>query len=302
MKRRRLLALTAPLPFAGGRTRAQAGAPRLLAQAALRDTAGYLSIVAAVDGVACSFLLDTGADAGLLAPPLAERLGLPRPRGARARFFGMGEVAVEAPVAIVRTLALDPRFVLRDVPVPLGTLPAAPAIDPPVAGLIGGDLLSRFAVEIDVAGGTLRLFEPLLPSSGPASGVPPWTGRFSTLPLRRLGNRVAVAVRLDGRPLLALLDTGARSRIVSVRAAAVAPDVLAGEVGGLFSGVEGGESVYHWHRFRDLAVGDEVARAPVLTVAPLAGDADMLLGSDWFAGHQVWLSYSTGYAFVRPVA
>ena len=53
MKRRLLLASGASFPFAAGRTRAQSGAPRLLAQAGLRDTAGYLSIVAAVDGVAC---------------------------------------------------------------------------------------------------------------------------------------------------------------------------------------------------------------------------------------------------------
>ena len=66
-----------------------------------------------------------------------------------------------------------------------------------------------------------------------------------------------MAAALDGRAVTALLDTGARSRIVSTAAAQVPPGLLAGEPGGLTSGIEGRESVYHWHRFRSLAVGGE---------------------------------------------
>lgn len=277
-------------------------APRLLASTALRNTDGFLSIVAAVDDRRCSFLLDTGADAGLLAPRVATQLALPHPTWARARVSGTGGRARDAAVVTMPTLAIGDTLLLRQVPVPVGVLPSWPAIEPPVVGLIGGDVLRQFAVEIDVAGGTLRLFEPAPDAGGPARCNPPWTGRFATLPFRWLGNRVVVAAALDGRPVTALLDTGARSRIVSLAAAHVPPDVLGGEPGGFTSGVEGRESVYHWHRFGSLTVGGERVAGPVLTVAPLAEDVDLLLGADWFATHVVWFSYSTGFVFVRPAA
>ena len=301
MKRRLLLGAAAAAGFGLRPARTADCTPRLLATARLRNTDGFLSIVAGVDGVPLSFLLDTGADAGLLSPTVARRLALPHATFARAHVSGTGGDGRDAPVMRMEALVIGGTLLLRDVPVPLGELPSLPRITPPVAGLIGGDLLRQFAVEIDVAGGTLRLFAPQAAGAGPARCNPPWTGAFAALPFRWLGNRVVVDVRLDGRKLSALLDTGARSRIVSTRAAGVAPALLGGEPGGLTSGVDGRESVYHWHRFRSLTVGDERAAAPVLTVAALAEDVDMLLGADWFATHVVWLSYSTGTAFVRPV-
>ena len=277
-------------------------ARRLLAATPLRNTEGFLSIVAAVNDEKFSFLLDTGADAGLLAPGIAARLALPHPTWARAHVSGTGGPGRDAPVVTMATLAIGDTLLLRDVPVPVGELPSWPAIEPPVAGLIGGDLLRQFAVEIDVAAGTLRLFAPAAASGGPARCNPPWTGGFATLPCRWLGNRVVVEAELDGRPVTALLDTGARSRIGSIAAARVAPEVLGGEPGGLTSGVDGRESVYHWHRFGALTVGGERVAGPVLTVASLAEEVDMLLGADWFATHVVWLSYSTGFVFVAPAS
>lgn len=300
MKRRVLLAASGAACLGLRPAHTADAASRLLARTALRDTDGFLSIVAAIDGEAFSFLLDTGADAGLLAPRVAARLALPHPGWARAHVAGTGGQAADAPVVTLATLAIGDTLLLRDVPVPVGRLPAWPAIEPPVAGLIGGDVLRQFGVEIDVPGGTLGLFAPAAAAGGPARGNPAWSGAFATLPCRALGNRLVVDALLDGRRVSALVDTGARSRIVSVRAAEVPPGLLAGEPGGLTSGVEGRESVYHWHRFRSLVIGGERAVDPVLTVAPLAEDVDMLLGADWFATHVVWLSYSTGFVFVRP--
>ncbi len=299
MKRRALLASGGAAALGLRPAHTADCAPRLLAATALRNTDGFLSIVAAVDGEPLSFLLDTGADAGLLAPRVAARLALPLAAGARAHVTGTGGQGRDAPVVTMPRLTIGDTLLLRRVPVPVGALPSWPQITPPVAGLIGGDLLRQFAVEIDVARGTLRLFAPAAGLGGPARCNPPWTGDYATLPFRGLGNRVVVAAELDGRPVSVLLDTGARSRIVSTAAARVAPAVLGGEPGGLTSGVDGRESIYHWHRFRTLDIGGERVTAPVLTVAPLAEDVDMLLGADWFATHVVWLSYSTGFVFVR---
>ncbi len=59
------------------------------------------------------------------------------------------------------------------------------------------------------------------------------------------------------------------------------------------------EQPYHWHRFETLAIADEVERLPVLKVAPLAGGYDMLLGTDWLAHREVWVSYATRQLFWR---
>lgn len=303
-----LLVLALACGGAAGPARAGGCAIRLLASLPLRDTAGFLSIVATVDGTPASFLVDTGADAGLLAPGTVGRLGLPLAPGATATLRGTGGHAGEVPIALVRALGLGGGLVLRGVPMPIGTLPALPRIAPPVAGLLGGDLLRHFSVEFDVGGAALRLWDGPAPGSGPCGGVPPpdtWRGPVSTIPLVFRGNRVVLQARLDGRPIVALLDSGARSRIVSRRAAlaaGVAERTLDTEPGGIASGVDGHDRVYHWHRFAALEIGNERSAAPVLTVAPLDEDVDLLLGADWFARHRVWISYATATLFVEPVA
>ena len=117
--------------------------------------------------------------------------------------------------------------------------------------------------------------------------------------------RLSLTARLNGRPVSALLDTGARSHVVSDTAAlraGVTQAQLAADPGGITSGVDLREQVYHWHRFASLTVGRDTTRSPVLTVAPLSEPFDMLLGSDWFAGREVWVSYATRQVFFRPPA
>ncbi len=188
---------------------------------------------------------------------------------------------------------------LTDLRFPVGALPASPGITPPVEGLIGGDVLSHFEVEMNVPGGWMRLYEGK-GLSGLCRDLPPW----ERVTLTRGGHRVELAATLNGYSVTALLDSGARSRIVARQAAlsaGVDPAALDAEPGGITSGIGGRDEVYHWHRFRTLAVGSETERGPVLTVTPLGDAADMLLGADWFAQHLVWISYGTSLMFAQPV-
>ena len=275
---------------------------RLVAEVPLRDTDGFLSVEAAVGGAPASMLVDTGSDAGLLSAAAARTGRLPVERRRMAVVSGTGGGSLRIPVATA-SLGLG-GLLVRNVAFPLGALPALPRIAPPVQGLIGGDLLSGFEVEFDVAGGVLRLYQ----ASGLSSlcrDLPPWSGVFDTVALTRAGDRMVVPAVLDGRPIEALLDSGARSRIVARRAALAAgvdAAVLDGEAGGLTSGIDGHEVVYHWHRFRRLQIGEEIAPGPMLTVTPLEGPFEMLLGADWFERHLVWVSYGTGRLFFRPAA
>ncbi len=273
---------------------------RLMADLALRDIDGFLSVEAVLADRPVSLLVDTGSDAGFLSPGAAR--GLRTERAHPAELSGTGGRGRNVPVATA-SLALG-NLRLDGVPFPLGDLPSMPRIVPAVVGLIGGDLLSHFEVEIDVSRGMLRLYEAD-GLSRLCRDLPPWPGRTDTVPLTRVGNRMLLAAMLDGRNLKALLDSGARSRIVS-RSAALAsgadPGTLDAEPGGITSGIDGHETLYHWHRFGTLSIGNETVHGQTLTVTTLRDQADMLLGADWFARHRVWISYGTSLLFTQPVA
>jgi len=184
---------------------------------------------------------------------------------------------------------------------PVGVLPALPIVDPPVAGLVGGDLLSRFDVEFDLPAQRIR-FWSVTRRSVACAGPPAWTGPHDAIAAEREGVRLVLPGRLDGQPIRALLDSGARSRILSDRAAArvgVGPAILGADPGGITAGLDLREIPYHWHRFRRLVIGGQVEERPVLTVSPLAESVDLLLGSDWLAPRDVWVSYATDTVFIR---
>ncbi|MBO0712445.1 MAG: retropepsin-like domain-containing protein, partial [Acetobacteraceae bacterium] len=168
-----------------------------------------------------------------------------------------------------------------------------PRIDPPVAGLLGADVLAGFDVEIDGPGKRLALHEP------GAGCVPPWPSE--SVPLRRTGDRLSVTARLDGRPVEALIDTGSLSVVLDIEAAlgfGVGRAALARDPGGISGGVDMREATYHWHRFASLAVGPVVTRNPVMTVTGIGEQAPMLLGASWFAPRRVWLSFATRRMFI----
>jgi len=282
--RRSLLAAFATVcsaPIRIPRSRAASGG--LLAELKLRDDAGYLSVPASFNGAPVSLLVDTGAEGGLVTPDIVRALGLPRDP-TQSTFVQGSRGGRPVPNVLIQQFALD-HLVLGTLSVPVGALPGAPSISPPVAGLLGANVLSHFAVEMDVRGGFLKFWQP-----GAAVGF-----AGMSLPLIRDGDRLKVPVTLDGTQFLALLDSGARSRVVAEHTAqrlGIDAERLAVDPGGVTSGVDLRRSIYHWHRFSTFQVGGQHERNPVLTVAPLPPDIDMLLGADWFAAHRVWIDYT----------
>ena len=278
------------------------GACRLhrVASVPLRDDGGFLSIPASIGGQPVRLMIDTGSDAGLITPRAARDLGLASDPNAHVRLLGTGGIGRSTAVARVRGLTIG-GLRLDDVPMPVGELPAAPRLDPPVAGFLGGDVLSRFDLEIDIPHSALSLYQVDLPSLACAE-PPAWNPPFETIALVAHGVRLSLTATLDGHPIGALLDTGARSRVLS-RAAAqhlgVSPDRLAADPGGITSGVDMREQSYSWHRFRALTIGRDTSRSPILTVAPLHEPFDLLLGTDWLAQREVWISYATSQLFLR---
>lgn len=279
---------------------AQSCQRRAVATALLRDDDGFINMPVGIGGRAASMLIDTGSDAGLFTELGADRLRLARDSSQRTVMQGTGGTGRTVPNVFYPDLIIG-ALRLQGGSMPVGGLPGMPVVTPPVAGLIGADVLAQFDVEFDLPQRRI-VFWQIRSLSLLCSPPPVWEGVFDTIPLERHGNRLTVAAKLDGSTITALVDSGARSRILSRRAAArlgVDADRLDGDPGGITAGVDMHETSYHWHRFKTLTIGGETQKRPVLTVAPLDEQADLLLGADWFATHDVWISYSTNQMFVR---
>lgn len=279
-----------------------------VAEVPLYNTELFLNVPVTVDGQRVAFLLDTGSEGSLITPEGEARLQLPADdqhvtfmRGASGR----GALSRNLRVSSLRVGGLD----LGARSVPMGALPGLPAVTvPPVVGLMGVDMWRGLDLELNVKGGHAVFWSQGVACSG---DVPPWpAGSFRSIPAREIGGRLAIAVRLNGVEGVALLDSGARSTIVSGRFArkvGVSAAMLAADKGGVASGVDLNARRYVWHQFRKLEIGgddaDGVALAsanPVLTVSDIHDEADMLLGAEWLTTHDVWLAYRQGRIFVRP--
>jgi len=263
-----------------------------LAEAALRQTLGFLSVPASIRGVAVSLLLDTGAESGLITEEAAKRLALPADPTRFTRVEGTGGAGAVLPHVLLDQLTLG-GLALAPQSLPVGPLPAIPRIDPQVAGLLGADVLAGFEVEIDGPGNRFALYEP------GAGCVPPWP--YESVPLHRTGDRLSLTAHLDGRPVEALIDTGSLSIVLDTEAAArlgVSRAALARDPGGISGGVDMREVTYHWHHFASLAIGSVMIGNPVVTVTGVGRETPMLLGASWFASRRVRLSFATGRMFI----
>ncbi|TPW35185.1 hypothetical protein E3203_06905 [Oecophyllibacter saccharovorans] len=296
-----------------------------VARLPLRLTGYSLTTPALLDGGPLSMIVDTGSQGGLLTPEAAMRFHLVPDPQARVVIAGPDGRGHEVPVMLVPSLQLE-HLRLTDVGFPLGNLPGVPKIRPPVQGLLGMNVLGIFDVELDLPHHQLNLWD-VRRGSAICPSPPPWPGRvgagWTELPARVSGGRFFIPFTLDGRRGVALLDSGARSHILSrgfAHRLGVSADVLARDPGGVSGGVNTASTtneaadparalneanVYRWHRFHRLSVAGQTRLDPVLTVAPLHDQADLLLGADWFATHRVWLSTDTpngeGRIYVQDV-
>ncbi|NHN88043.1 hypothetical protein GOB81_05295 [Acetobacter sp. LMG 1627] len=275
--------------------------------APLRNDLGFLSAPVTVADRTVSFIVDTGSEGSLISPWLARFLNLPQDPHAFTHVSGTGGSGGVVPNVIVPSLRVG-NAGFGPVSMPLGFLPSRPNINPPVEGLLGGDVLAHDVLEIDAPHGRLAMWAS--PSKTPDSCTltPPDepAREWDELQGEETGHRIVLKVRLDGHELTALLDSGARSRILSRRAAkaiGVTDSQLDVDPGGTTAGVDGRETVYRWHHFHTLTIGRETETNPVLTVAPISEQGvDMLLGSDWFATHHVWLFYRQGRIFAAKIS
>lgn len=297
-----LLALVLLMPLAAARPVLAASSCEAtrVATAPVTVVGGRMLLDVMVDGRPATFQLDTGASLSLVTPEAVRRLDLPRDRWIASTVGGIGGIerrsVADADTIVLRGVELRQREPRQGAILAVATLAAPRAGGRVIDGLLGRDLLGAFDVELDLAGATLTLWH-----MGDCAGrFLPWTGPYNAIgALPAYGEALVIPVRANGVPLRALPDTGATETLLTV-SGMVRLGLAPGGPEGVASGVGGRSRPIFPLRLSTLEVGKETRHdVPVLgsalRVHPIV---DMLLGSDWFAAHRVWLSYATRQVFV----
>lgn len=245
------------------------------------------------------FILDSGAFYSTISRATAAEFGLKvqaLPPYFRLRGVG-GDASAGSTVA--------ENFSLGGVTIPKVSFVVGGS-DTGTAGLLGQNILGLADVEYDLPHGAVRLMK----TSGCAkTSLAYWAGGrpFTMLPLERQETgpfkpHTIGTVVLNGKNVRAAFDTGAERSMLTLAAAKrlgvtpTSPGVVAAGVG---SGL-GSRLVPSWiATFDTIDIGGEAIRHPKIHIADVAfGDADMLIGADFFLTHRVFVSNATHAMYV----
>ena len=257
-----------------------------------------------VNDIPATFVLDTGAQRSVVTREAVKRLDLALDEWVGTTMQGVGGVERHRN-ANPRTLTLggvklERRTMTRDTSFTVATLPRTSLGGRPIDGLLGRDFLSVFDLDIDVPGRMLRLYGV----TDCTGRFLPWPGPYRSVPVSiPAENALVVPVTLDGRPLRALLDTGASQTLVAAPGLArlgVTEAALALDRADKVTGAGPRTVGMARHQFDSLRIGDETIARPVLWAAPirLTPIVDMVLGFDWLEQKRVWISFASHQVFV----
>ncbi len=176
---------------------------------------GHLMVTVAVNDIAATFILDTGADRTLMGEDVVRRLGVERDSWVASTVRGLAGIE-ERPNALPRSLRLGTTVLRRrtltgDTSVTVGPLPVNEIAGRPIAGLLGRDFLSPFDLDLDLPEHRMTLYDV----QGCDARFLPWTAPYAAIPATTpMGAALVVPVLVDGRPLRALIDSGASASLI----------------------------------------------------------------------------------------
>jgi tetratricopeptide (TPR) repeat protein/predicted aspartyl protease len=249
-----------------------------------------------INGVDARFMVDTGSFFDFISPAAAAQFNLPLSYAPPYYYVeGVGgsfvpRIATAKTFTVAGITAHDAQFLVGDNDLQGG-----------IAGLLGQNLFRIMDIEYDFADGVLRFVKPqhcgheelaYWATTQPIGEVDlHWTSQRQP---NLMGN-----ASVDGHDIEVLFDTGSPRTILSLRAArraGITPESAGVTPAGLTSGLGrnlvkvwsapvgkfeiGGESIEHTR----VLIGD-------IGLPPELG-ADMLLGSDFFLAHHVYVAYS----------
>jgi hypothetical protein len=271
----------------------------------LQAMAAGITVPVQINGIGATFILDTGAERSVVTEAAVQRLGLARDQWVGTTMGGVGGVD-RRPNADPRSLSLGGvplvrRTLNHDHSLTVGVLPGVGGQNAAVVdGLLGRDYLALFDLDLDLPARRLTLYQV----AACAGRFLPWPDKYASIPVTiPPGEAIILAVTVDGRPLRALLDSGATASLLT------APGMyklgldqanLSADPSAQISGLGPRAVTVHRHRFGTLTVGNQTIASPFLWVEPYrpVPIVDMLLGADWLAGRRIWISFTTKQLFL----
>jgi predicted aspartyl protease len=278
-----------------------------VAELPLTLTSEKLLVNVSLNGSPEIMALDTGAGITVVSTEAAGRLNIPHDFDHHADIGGVGGADSALFIGLVDTLDLD-GLRLTHQALPIVDLPMRDGAGHPVAGFLGADILSRFDVDLDIAGGRLGLWQ----ETGCDTAPPPWDPNADALPIDLdEGHHILVPLRVDGVNLTAVLDTGAGGLDLTLRAgmrAGATDDALDADPVIHGTGVNNRGWTGHMHRFHSVIFGGRTISEVWTALVPSSDISrnNALIGSDGLVGMRVlrdmhlWISYRTKSLYVAP--
>lgn len=238
----------------------------------------------AINSARVGVLLDTGASVSLIQRSVAARLRLPLSKVEGTAL----EAALVQELRIGKTARQDWRVLVSD----------EHDFGDDIAVIIGDDFFQQADVEFDLRNNAVRLYQARDCAGAPLAY---WSRQALEVPIEA-GEKIKLAVAINGKPVRALLDSSApRSLMTHTQAAGlgITPQSAGAAAAGCARGFNG-RLVDSWSApFESFAIGAETIRNPTLRFADLwqdAGDAEtlpqMLLGADFLGSHRVLVARS----------
>jgi clan AA aspartic protease (TIGR02281 family) len=277
-----------------------------IAEWPVRIEHGHLITDGTINGKAIAVLLDTGAMRTMIPRAAAARLDLTRKGTLGGKMYGVGGES------IVDTTIVDEfrvgQFARKDLP-----MFVTGEHDLGADVLLGEDFYRQFDVEFDLAAEMVRLYRP---ENCATSLLAYWAGaNVGMVEFDRIHDsrpEIVLTVEINGRPIKALLDSGAPGSLLDKGEAArvgVTPETPGVVAGPVQYGLGGG-SVPSWvGSFASFTIGNETIRDTEIVFADvfkgvaiksigsnipvkLEGLPSMLLGYDFLRSHRVLIAHS----------
>ncbi|TWB41779.1 retroviral-like aspartic protease family protein [Nitrospirillum pindoramense] len=262
----------------------------------------------AVNGHPVYFLVDTGSALSMILRSKAEELDLPSFSGRNGTLVGVGGRS-DIQGTRIKTFTLGKQTV-TDMPLKLAGERRIGRED--VVGLLGEDVFRKFDVEIDLAHNIINLYQP---RGCDSAFLGFWAENAMTADFRPVdwqAPSIVLDVTVGGKPVRAILDSGATHSVLSLEAASragVTPDTPGVVMGEKSEGI-GAKLVQDWVGvFDGFTLGDETIKRAKLRFSDLNGSAsyadagsrtrfdtsggpEMLLGADFLRAHHVLIAHS----------
>jgi len=245
-------------------------------------------------------MVDTGAETTILSDKIVQELGFPTDPRHYTIMTGVATRGEKVFNAIVPVLGFG-NVLSRDRSTSVGNMGGLEGGQLQPVGVIGGDILSQYDVEIDFPAKKITFYRV----PGCAGRFIPWSENYASVPLIRQGTRALMMIDVDGHSLRALVDTGASGMMIKRQAALEAgatTDALAHDSATTASGAGGTPIDVRMHRFSKMTIGNQSLSNITVNVADIPLPvADMLLPTAYMKFRKIWISYGTNQLFIADI-